>query len=115
MFYPIQLDKMRNFRYGMKAISLVEKKFGQAVSEINMSALTMEELAIFMWAGLCHEDETLTTDKVMELIDEYSDIKTVSAIMGESIAGAFNGGKTDGDELKNAIKAVTKKPPKSLQ
>ena len=27
-YCPIQLDKARNFKYGMKAISLIEKKLG---------------------------------------------------------------------------------------
>ena len=29
MYYPIQLDKSRNFRYGMKALDLIEKKMGK--------------------------------------------------------------------------------------
>lgn len=91
MFTPIQLDKMRNLRYGMKAISLIEKKFGKNIAKINMDDLTMEEIATFVWAGLVHEDKELTTDKVMDLIDDYSNVQDVLAKVGEALNKAFGG------------------------
>lgn len=96
MYYPIQLDKMRNFRYGMKAISLIEKKLGKPVSKIDMENLTMEDAAVMIWAGLVHEDKDLTPEKVMDLVDEYSDVQTVLKAMGEAFKGAFgNYGEND--------------------
>lgn len=89
MFYPILLDKMRNFRYGMKAISILEKKFNKPISKIDMDNLTMEDAATLIWAGLQHEDTELTIDKVMDLIDEHSDLQTVLKAMSEAFAGAF--------------------------
>lgn len=73
-YHPIKLDKVRNFKYGMKAISLIEKKFKKPISQIDMDNLTMEETAIIIWAGLYHEDDNLTPDKVMDLVDEHSDL-----------------------------------------
>lgn len=98
MFYPIQLDKMRNFRYGMKAISLIEKKLGKPIGKVDMENLTMEDAAVMIWAGLVHEDPELTPEKVMDLVDEYSDIQTVLTAMGEAFQGAF-GGRTEKDAL----------------
>lgn len=97
-YYPIQLDKVRNFRYGMKAISLIEKKFKKPISKIDMENLTMEEAAIMIWAGLQHEDRDLTPDKVMDLVDEHSNLQTVIETMGEAFQGAFG---TGGDSEKN--------------
>ena len=57
MFYPIKLDKMRNFRFGMKAISNVEKKLKKPIAKIDFDSLTMEDTAILIWAGLAHEDK----------------------------------------------------------
>ena len=37
MYTPIELDKVRNFKYGMKAISLVEKKFKKPISKVDMN------------------------------------------------------------------------------
>lgn len=99
MYYPIQLDKARNFRYGMKAISLIEKKFKKPVSQIDMDNLTMEDTATIIWAGLQHEDKDLTPDKVMDLIDQYSNINSVLEAMSEAFQGAF--GKNEESE-KNA-------------
>ena len=96
MYYPIQLDKMRNFRYGMKAISLIEKKLGKPIGKIDLENLTMEDAAVMIWAGLVHEDKDLTPEKVMDLVDEYSDVQTALTAMGEAFQGAFgNYGEND--------------------
>lgn len=97
-YYPVQLDKTRNFKYGMKAISLVEKKFKKPMSKIDMDDLTMEEMATLLWAGLVHEERALTPDKVMDLVDDYSNVVTVAKIMGEAITDAFGAGE---EEAKN--------------
>ena len=94
-YYPVQLDKTRNFKYGMKAISLVEKKFKKPMSKIDMDDLTMEEMATLLWAGLVHEERALTPDKVMDLVDDYSNVVTVAKIMGEAISDAFGAGEEE--------------------
>lgn len=97
-YYPVQLDKSRNFKYGMKAISLVEKKFKKPMSKIDMNDLTMEEMATLMWAGLVHEERALTPDKVMELVDDYSSVTVVATLMGEAITEAFGNGEEEKNE-----------------
>lgn len=89
MYTPIILDKTRNFRYGMKAISLIEKKMKCNVSKIDFENLTMEDTATLIWAGLVHEDRELSPEKIMDLIDEYSNIQDVAKIMGEAMNEAF--------------------------
>lgn len=89
MFTPIQLDKVRNFRYGMKAVSLIEKSLGKNVSKLDFDNLTMEDTATIIWAGLVHEDKELTPEKVMELIDDHSDIQSAIEIMGKAFNEAF--------------------------
>lgn len=91
MFVPVQLDKMRNLRYGMKAISLIEKKFGKSIAKIDMDDMTMEEIATFIWAGLVHEDKELTPEKVMELVDDYSTVQAVMEKVSEAMNLAFGG------------------------
>lgn len=89
MYYPIQLDKSRNFRYGMKALDLIEKKMGKPFSKIDFNNLTIEDTATLIWAGLCHEDKELTPDKVIDLIDSYADIQTVLESMSKAFETAF--------------------------
>jgi len=100
MFFPVKLDKMRNFRYGMKAISLIEKKLGKPIGKVDMENLTMEDAAVMIWAGLAHEDPELTPDKVMDLVDEYSNIQDVLLAMSEALKGAFGQNET-GEQRKN--------------
>ena len=99
-YYPIELDKMRNFRYGMKALHLIEKKLKKPISQIDMDNLTMEDAAVMIWAGLQHEDKGLTPDKVMELVDDYSNVQTVMIAMGKAFEGAFGAGAPE-EEAKN--------------
>lgn len=89
MVYPIQLDRERQFRYGMRAISLAEKKFKKPISQIDLNNMTMEETAVVVWAGLVHEDKNLSTDRVMDIIDQYSNVPTVLKLAGEALQGAF--------------------------
>lgn len=91
-YYPIQLDKSRNFKYGMKSINLIEKKLKKPMAKIDMDNLTMEDAAVFIWAGLVHEDRELTPDKVMDLVDDHSNMTTVLEAMGEALQSAFGAG-----------------------
>lgn len=106
MFTPITLDKARNFRYGMKAISRLEKVFGKSISNIDLNGLTMEEVATLIWAGLVHEDAKLTPDKVMDLIDDHSNVAAVMEVASKAMGEAFGtGGETT---EKNAPKVTRK-------
>ena len=101
---------MRNFRFGMKAINLIEKKFGKPIMEISGirdGGLTMEEYATVMWAGLEHEDPDLTPEKVMDLVDDYSSVPEASKIMWDALNSAF--AMKDSTHPKNAPKAAKPK------
>lgn len=98
MYVTIELDKSRNFRYGMKAISQIEKKLKKPISKIDFETLTMEETATIIWAGLEHEDKNLTPNKVMDLIDEKGNFTEVMNAMQQAFENAFG---TTGEEEKN--------------
>lgn len=90
MYTPIKLDKVRNFRYGMKALSLIEKTLSKSISTIDFANLTIEEIVTFLWAGLIHEDKELTIEGLMDIIDDSNvDFTTLTQAMGEAITGAF--------------------------
>lgn len=94
-YYPIQLDKVRNFKYGMRALSLVEKKFKKPINKVDMDNMTMEDTATLIWAGLVHEDKNLTPDKVMDLIDEHSSLSEVMQQLTEAISASFGAGAVE--------------------
>jgi hypothetical protein len=106
MFTPIQLDKARNLRYGMKAIHLIEKNLKSNISKIDLENLTMEQLAVILWAGLHHEDSTLSPDRVMDLVDDYGGVNHAVEIMGQAFADSFGG---DNQNEKNVPTAAKKK------
>ncbi|MEH7391773.1 hypothetical protein [Bacillus sp. JJ1474] len=92
MYTPIELDKTRNLRYGMLAISKIEKKFKKTISKIDFEDLSMEDTATIIWAGLVHEDSKLTPEKVMQLVDDHSNIKDVVETMGKAFQDSMGGG-----------------------
>lgn len=94
-YTPVELDKVRNFRYGMKAISIIEKKFKKPISKVDFDNLTMEDTATIIWAGLIHEDNKLTVERVMDLIDDKGNLQEVMKCMSEAMSAAF-GGKEEG-------------------
>jgi len=98
-FLPIILDKTRNLSYGMVALMKIEKKLGKPFAKIDFeNEMTYEEIANILWAGLSHEDPTLTPEIVAELIDEYSNIQTAIEAMGQAMQEAFG--------AKNALGAA---------
>lgn len=101
MYTTIELDKSRNFRYGMVAISKIEKKFKKTISNIDFNNLSMEETATIVWAGLEHEDDKLTPLKVMDLVDKHSNIKTVVETMGKAFQEAMGDNEAEEEDEKN--------------
>jgi hypothetical protein len=93
-FVPIQLDKMRNLRYGMKALSKIEDSLNTPLAKIDMNCMTQRQLATFIWAGLEHEDKELTPDSVMDLIDDYSDIQVVADLLTKAITASMGVSQT---------------------
>lgn len=92
MFTPVQLDKARNFRYGMKALHLIEKTLDVRISKLDFDDLSQYQIAVIVWAGLVHEDGSLTPDSVMDLIDQYSNITEIAQIMSQAFQDAFASG-----------------------
>lgn len=91
-YFPIELDKIRNLKYGMRAISRVEKVLKKPISQIDMNNLYMEDMATIVWAGLVQEDPTLTVSKTMGLIDDSNlSVTEVFDIVGNALNKAFSG------------------------
>ncbi len=87
----IELDKARNLRYGINALVKVEELTGRPITKLDLESLSMKDLRTIVFAGLYHEDKTLTAEKVGELIDEYSDVTSVAEKLGTAFTLAFGG------------------------
>jgi hypothetical protein len=70
----IELDKRRNLRFGMRALTEIEKEYpGQTINEIfeqlqQSPSITM--ICKFLRAGLSKEDPSLTTETLIDILDD---------------------------------------------
>lgn len=67
--YVLDLDRPRKLKFGFKADRLLTEKYGD--KEIwDLNKIALHEFVFFAWVGLLWEDESLTVEKVEELLDE---------------------------------------------
>jgi hypothetical protein len=92
-YIPYKLDKVRNLRYGMVALSLFEETTGKEMLFIDFNKVSIKDLGVLIFVGLYHEDKELTPEKVMELIDDHSSIEEAAELMGKAIDEAFSKNK----------------------
>ena len=85
----MELDKPRTLRYGMNALIIIEELIGKPMSKLDLSGISFKELRCMIYAGLYHEDKSLTPELVGDLIDQYSNISDISNKMGEAFTASF--------------------------
>lgn len=89
MFTIYELDKARNLKFNMKALALIEKKLNIKIGQIEQSGIGINEIAVILWAGLQHEDASLTIEKVMDLVDEHSSLDEAAEKIGKAFDESF--------------------------
>lgn len=99
-YTPIKLDKVRNLRYGMSALMIIEDELKMPISKIDFNNMTIRTLGIILAAGLKHEQADITGEQVINLIDEYGDITDATEALGKAMGEAF-GKKTQRTAAKN--------------
>lgn len=74
----IVLDKERSLKFDFNALVAIEEATGGMISSLAKKGRPLRYLRVLLWAGLLHEDETLTEKQVgswitpenMKMIDE---------------------------------------------
>ena len=92
IFTPIKLDKMRNVVIGFKALQEFKNITGKSLTKIDFDGDDLEVEGIIpaiFYAGLKHEDNELTLDKVTELLDEHLGIKEAINLIPQIMQDAF--------------------------
>ncbi len=90
-FVVWELDRPRKLRLGMQGMVFYEMTTGKKIKEIDDDD-NMITLARILHSAMHEEDNTLTFEDTLKLIDDYSDFqeakkmvtKVVSAAIGES-------------------------------
>lgn len=72
----INLDKPRTLRYGMNALAKIEDITGKSILALDLNRVGIKDLLAIVYGGLYHEDNTLTPEKVGDLIGVMRDIVT---------------------------------------
>jgi len=100
------LDQDRSLKLGFRGIARLEKVFGENVDKWNLKDLSFDQVAEILAESLRRELPDITADKVMDLIDDYSDINTAIKKTFESINETFG---------KNVAAVATDPPPEAAQ
>lgn len=67
---PVQLDKERHLVFDLNAFCEIEDKFGSITEAFKaVENVSMKAIRALLWAGLLHEDESLTEKEVGKMID----------------------------------------------
>ena len=71
----------------------------------------MEEMATIIWAGLVHEDKNLTSDRVMDIVDNSKlTVTEVFETAGEALNKAFNGDEEVEEPGKKRVEGKEPEP-----
>jgi len=68
--HTLDLDRVRTLHYGFRAIRIIREKFKGEKELTDVLEINVDEIPYFAYAGLVREDESLTPEKVEELIDD---------------------------------------------
>ncbi|NTW70680.1 MAG: hypothetical protein HGA49_00345 [Eubacteriaceae bacterium] len=102
----IELDKPRTLRYGMNALIKIEEMTGKNLTKLELDNISIKDLRTIIYAGLYHEDKSLTPEKCADLIDEYSDIGTAAEKLGEAMTLAFGSNQGNQQAMATAKSSI---------
>lgn len=106
MYTPIKLDKTRNIMLGFEAMRLYKSMTGKSLTKIDFEQEDIEDvIPLIIYCGLKHEDDSLTLEETIKLIDKNMGIKKVIELMPTIFKDAGLGD----DDIKNAQRAAKKK------
>lgn len=89
-YIPVKLDKTRNMLFGFGALQLFKKLHGKSLMKIDFEQEDIEEvIPLMIFAGLKHEDESLTLEETVSLIDKHLGMKGAMELLPE-ILGEIN-------------------------
>ena len=91
----IVLDKKRHLRYSLKALSVMESEFQKPIHQINFDALTIQDLVTVIYAGLIHEDDSLTKEHALTILDEYGELSDITEKLREALEVSFGSTTTE--------------------
>lgn len=84
----IMLDKKRTIRFTLNALAEIEDALGVPLSKLSEVELGVKTVRTMLWAGLLHEDETLTERQVGNWVD-FENLEEVQTKVTEAFSMAM--------------------------
>ena len=114
---PIRLDRVRTLKFTFNAFAEFETMTGQSIQGVfsDSESIGFNMMRNLLWAGLMHEDATLTVKKageLMELADGDNLTKKIESITG-CVVKAVQYAFTDPDSIPDEEEGNPKKKQKS--
>lgn len=79
----VDLDKARRLKYTLNSFAMLEEKYGSVDAALKkMEGGSILVIRFILWAGLVHEDKSLTEEQVGDMID-IQDMDVIAEKMGE--------------------------------
>ncbi len=90
-YITLELDRPRRLRFGTNALCMVEDMTGKKLTNGNaFSEFGLKDIRTLVYCGLYHDDKTLTTEQVGDLIDDFEGgLHGCFEKVGEAIQLAF--------------------------
>lgn len=83
----ISLDKDRQLKYTLNAFAEMEERYGSVDEAVKaMEKGSIKAIRFMLWAGLIHEDKSLTEEQVGDLID-IADMQEIADKMNLTMSG----------------------------
>ena len=100
-------EKRRSLRYTFNSLIALEEELGIPIAnfdQILSNAMSLKHVRALLWAGLLHEDKSLSPEEVGEWID-ISQLNAITSKIEEAISLSFGSGdekkkETTGGETK---------------
>lgn len=86
--YVLNLDRPRKLKFGFKATRVISEKF-KSKDLKKLVEFALDEFIFLAWAGLMWEDESLTEEKVEELLDEKIGVEYSQTDIANIVAEAM--------------------------
>lgn len=83
-------DRPRNLRFDVNALADLEDRAKAGIAQLfSEERIGLNALRLMLWAGLKHEDRTLTVERVGDMLSEYlskgGSLEEVTQILSEAV------------------------------
>jgi hypothetical protein len=84
---PITLDRKRKLRYDLNALEVIEELYGDIMTALeDLDKRKIKAFKTILYAGLIHEDESLTLDGIGKMVT-FATMKSATNDIANALSG----------------------------